>query len=191
MGRAICRSSRSVCRAAFRPYARGRTTATWAPSPAVRNAPGVELAASMPHLASRALRAARCIPARTHWSALPRPRARVFELFEHSRRADSSIRCVIIVAAGSIPVGGRSNDGKLLMALNCDAGAPHFREWEPARRVAARPRFSAAGSSSRPLAQALRARTPVDPVGGGRRRALAGSVTTATVLPVLSKNSTE
>ena len=39
--------------------------------------------------------------------------------------------------------------------------------------------------------QALRARTAGRSAGVGRRRALAGSVTTATVLPVMSKNSTE
>ena len=39
--------------------------------------------------------------------------------------------------------------------------------------------------------QALRARTAGRSAGVGRRRALAGNVTTATVLPVMSKNSTE
>jgi hypothetical protein len=39
--------------------------------------------------------------------------------------------------------------------------------------------------------QALRARTAGRSAGVGRRKALAGSVTTATVLPVMSKNSTE
>ena len=41
------------------------------------------------------------------------------------------------------------------------------------------------------LAYALRARTAGRSAGVGRRRALAGRVTTATVLPVMSKNSTE
>ena len=44
---------------------------------------------------------------------------------------------------------------------------------------------------SQPDPQALRARTAGRSAGVGRRRALAGSVTTATVLPVMSKNSTE
>jgi hypothetical protein len=42
-----------------------------------------------------------------------------------------------------------------------------------------------------PTTQALSARTAGRSAGVGRRRALAGSVTTATVLPVMSKNSTE
>ena len=45
--------------------------------------------------------------------------------------------------------------------------------------------------SSQPDPQALRARTAGRSAGVGRRRALAGSVTTATVLTVMSKNSTE
>jgi hypothetical protein len=44
---------------------------------------------------------------------------------------------------------------------------------------------------SRLTVQALRARTAGRSAGVGRRRALAGNVTTATVLPVMSKNSTD
>ena len=43
----------------------------------------------------------------------------------------------------------------------------------------------------RNLDYALRARTAGRSAGVGRRNALAGTVTTATVLPVMSKNSTE
>ena len=43
----------------------------------------------------------------------------------------------------------------------------------------------------KPSAYPLRARTADRSGGVGRRRALAGNVSTATVLPVMSKNSTE
>lgn len=70
-------------------------------------------------------------------------------------------------------------------------GEPKFHKLEPARRVVARGRLAAPGSLSGRIVQALRARTAGRSAGVGRRRALAGSATTATVLPVVSKNSTE
>lgn len=46
-------------------------------------------------------------------------------------------------------------------------------------------------AANSPVPQALSARTAGRSAGVGRRRALAGSVTTATVFPIMSKNSTE
>jgi hypothetical protein len=53
------------------------------------------------------------------------------------------------------------------------------------------PRHHGHPSFSSRTAQALRARTAGRSAGVGRRRALAGSVTTAIVFPVMSKNSSE
>jgi hypothetical protein len=68
---------------------------------------------------------------------------------------------------------------------------PHFRELETHGRLAARRRRPATASMSRPIAQALRGRTAGRSAGVGRRSALTGTATTATVLPVMLKNSTE
>ena len=64
-------------------------------------------------------------------------------------------------------------------------------ELEPDGSVAARRRLPLVGRLSGSMAQALSARAAGRSAGVGTRRALAGSVTTATVLPVMSKNSTE
>ena len=55
----------------------------------------------------------------------------------------------------------------------------------------ASPRLDGHPPLSNSTTQALRARTAGRSAGVGNRRALTGSVTTATVLPVMSKNSTE
>src|SRR6478672_868961 len=88
----------------------------------------------------------------------------------------------------------RGDDGGELEgphASGVDQSEPKFRQLEPHGRLAARRRCPAAGSMSRPIAQALRARTAGRSAGEGRRSALSGTVTTATVLPVMLKNSTE
>src|SRR5712691_5181834 len=73
-------------------------------------------------------------------------------------------------------------------------GGPDERQLEPDRHVAeaARRVPSRRRRKVGPRADyALSARTAGRSVGVGRRRALAGTVTTATVLPIMSKNSTE
>ena len=72
-----------------------------------------------------------------------------------------------------------------------NSGEPEFHELEPDADLAPVHRLAQASRVSQPMAQALSARTVGLSAGVGRRKALAGSVDTATVLPVMSKNSTE
>lgn len=71
------------------------------------------------------------------------------------------------------------------------SGVPTVGELEPARGLAASRRRSASGGVSRRQAQAESCRTAGRSAAAGWRRALAGKVATATVLPAMSKNSTE
>ena len=104
------------------------------------------------------------------------------------------------VARQSLEVSTMEADGPTLSWLQASLNA---REASQASRAclrhSAKPRVSSAvtrprngrSSSSNRTAQAVRARTAGRSAGVGRRRALAGSVTTPTVLPVMSKNSIE
>ncbi len=88
-------------------------------------------------------------------------------------------------------LGSRAASLNVVDCVRVETGEPNFRQLEPDGGLAAGGGLAQARRLSSPTAQALRARTAGRSAGVGRRRALAGSVTTATVLPVMSKNSTE
>lgn len=88
------------------------------------------------------------------------------------------------------PIAALASD-KMNAGAACKASPALFAAvTEASHRFGAGSRRDRHPSFSSPTTQALRART--GPIGrDGQRRALAGSVATATVFPVMSKNSTK